>query len=130
MIRVLYVDADVLVRKDLKDLWDTDLCGKPIAAAPDVGFPMSGLDGSTPESPSPYFNAGVMLMDLALVRAGLDELYVTAAEKSDSTLKDQDALNAHLRGDWHPLSLKWNAQGLGTYAKYHTPDCTRPGCDG
>ena len=65
--RVLYLDAGVLVRKDLKDLWDTDLCGKPIAASPDVGFPMSGLDGSTP-SPSPYSNAGIMLMDLALVR--------------------------------------------------------------
>lgn len=31
--RVIYLDQDVLVKKDLADLWDMDLEGHPIAAA-------------------------------------------------------------------------------------------------
>ncbi|OJT07619.1 General stress protein A [Trametes pubescens] len=116
--RVLYLDADVLVRGDLKELWDTDLQGKHIAAAVDVGFPM-GHDGV---KRVPYFNAGVLLMDLAAIRKRLDELNALAATMKDSKMRDQDALNAHFGADWLPLDLRWNAQGLGTYAKYHTPE--------
>ena len=41
---------------------------------------------------------------------------ILANELLDSRYKDQDALNVHFRDQWHPLDLKWNAQGLGTYA--------------
>jgi len=37
--RVLYLDVDTLVRRDLQHLWDTSLSGNKLAAAPDVGFP-------------------------------------------------------------------------------------------
>ncbi|KAI0676708.1 glycosyl transferase [Trametes maxima] len=116
--RALYLDADVLVRGDLKPLWDIDLEGKSIAAAVDVGFPM-GHDGV---GRGPYFNAGVLLLDLATIRKRLAVLNAVATRMSDSKMQDQDALNAHFVGDWLPLSLAWNAQGLGTYAKHHTPE--------
>ncbi|KAI0722041.1 glycosyl transferase [Cerioporus squamosus] len=118
--RVLYLDADVLVRGDLKDLWDTDLGGKLLAAAPDVGLP-SGHDADGVRN-IPYFNAGVLLMDFAPIRARLPALHALVGEMKDSPHKDQDALNVHFKGDWQALSLKWNAQGLGTYARYRTPD--------
>lgn len=38
--RVLYLDADTLVRGDLNALWRMDLQGNSIGAARDVGFPM------------------------------------------------------------------------------------------
>ncbi|KAE9382964.1 hypothetical protein BT96DRAFT_1027444, partial [Gymnopus androsaceus JB14] len=38
-------------------------------------------------------------------------------EMKDSKFRDQDALNA-IFDNWKELSLKWNAQGLGTYARY------------
>ncbi|KAL1939691.1 hypothetical protein VTO73DRAFT_9724 [Trametes versicolor] len=116
--RVLYLDADVLIRGDLRELWDTDLQGKPIAAAVDVGFPV-GHDGV---KQPPYFNAGVLLMDLTTIRKRLDELNALAATMKDSRMQDQDALNVHFGTDWLPLSLQWNAQGLGTYATHHTPE--------
>jgi len=37
--RVLYLDANTIIRSNLQQLWDTDLAGNKIAAAPDVGFP-------------------------------------------------------------------------------------------
>ncbi|PIL36627.1 hypothetical protein GSI_00316 [Ganoderma sinense ZZ0214-1] len=116
--RVLYLDADVLVRGDLTGLWETDLGGKALAAAPDVGVPI----GHDAIGRMPYFNAGVMLMDLTLMRKDLVSLYALGAEMENSQFRDQDALNVHFRDNWQAVSLKWNAQGLGTYAKYHTPD--------
>lgn len=118
--RVLYLDADVLIRGDLKELWDTDLEGKPIAAAADVGLPAGhdseGVNGIV------YFNAGVLLMNLAVIRGRLKDLYADAARMKNSTHQDQDALNVHFKENWRPLSLKWNAQGLGTYARYRMPE--------
>ncbi|KAI0352755.1 glycosyl transferase [Trametes cingulata] len=116
--RVLYLDADVLVRGDLGELWKTDLQGKPLAAAVDVGFPM----GHERVERVLYFNAGVLLMDLTAIRRNFHALCALAAERKDSKMQDQDALNALFEGKWLPLSLKWNAQGLGTYATYHTPE--------
>jgi lipopolysaccharide biosynthesis glycosyltransferase len=111
--RVLYLDADVLVRADLAKLWQTDLSGKSIATAQDIGFPL----GHGERVGTKYFNAGVILMDLAKIRARLPELISMAERARSSRFKDQDALNKHFRDDWLELDLVWNAQGLGTYAE-------------
>ncbi|KAF5361465.1 hypothetical protein D9758_006182 [Tetrapyrgos nigripes] len=115
--RVLYLDADLLVRKSLRELWKTDLRGRAIAAASDVGYPM-GHNGVERRS---YFNGGMMLMDLAKVRAEGNSLRELGHRMKESRFRDQDALNTHFR-EWTPVSLKWNAQGLGTYAKYPSED--------
>ncbi|KZV96851.1 hypothetical protein EXIGLDRAFT_764918, partial [Exidia glandulosa HHB12029] len=36
--------------------------------------------------------------------------------------KDQDALNIFFADEWLELDLRWNATGLGTYAKWSAPD--------
>ena len=118
--RVLYIDADVLIRGDLKELWNIDLGGKSLAAAPDVGIPNGHEMLGWKEVP--YFNAGVLLMDLALVRARLPALQALVAEMKGSLHQDQDVLNVHFKGDWQVLSLRWNAQGLGTYVQHRTPE--------
>jgi lipopolysaccharide biosynthesis glycosyltransferase/predicted O-methyltransferase YrrM len=111
--RVLYLDADMLVRRSLQELWNTNLDGSSIAAAVDVGFPM-GHDGIPRRS---YFNAGMLLIDLAKTRMHLPELEARVHEMKDARFRDQDVLNVHFAGDWAEVSLSWNAQGLGTYAK-------------
>ncbi|KAK7685779.1 hypothetical protein QCA50_011125 [Cerrena zonata] len=116
--RVLYLDADILVRGNLRELWDIDLQGKHLAAAPDVGYPM----GPDSVSKSPYFNAGVLLIDLTQTRLSFPELCRLASDMQRTKYLDQDVLNTHFCGKWLPLSLEWNAQGLGTYVKYHTPE--------
>ncbi|KAI0723597.1 glycosyl transferase [Earliella scabrosa] len=118
--RVIYLDADVLACGDIQELWDTDLEGKPIAAAPDVGLP-TGHDSEGVTSIQ-YFNAGVLVMDLAAIRQRLPQLYAVAEKTKDSKHQDQDALNVHFKDNWRRLSLRWNAQGLGTYARYYMPE--------
>lgn len=112
--RVLYLDADVLIRHDLKDLWEIDLGRKPIGAVVDIGHPM----GHSGTKRAPYFNAGVLLMDLAKIRSFAEHLLAVGNAHTHSKYKDQDALNSLFEGNWVPLSLSWNAQGLGTYARY------------
>ena len=116
--RVLYLDSDVLVRRDLTELWSTDLSGRSLAAAPDVGCPM-GHEG-IPQGE--YFNAGVLLVDLARTRSMLRELETRCREMTHSKFRDQDVLNVHFKTDWTALSLTWNAQGLGTYAGFPTAE--------
>jgi lipopolysaccharide biosynthesis glycosyltransferase len=116
--RVLYIDADVLSRADIGELWHTDLQGKSIGAAQDIGFPV----GHGELAGEKYFNAGVILMDLAKIRARKDDLAASVQKALASRFKDQDALNRHFRTDWMELSLVWNAQGLGTYANDYSPE--------
>ncbi|KAF9223799.1 glycosyltransferase family 8 protein [Gyrodon lividus] len=116
--RVLYLDADTLICRDLEELWTTDLEGRSLAAVPDVGCPL-GHDGVLRGD---YFNAGVLLIDLAKARSRLPELETRCFEMKNSRFHEQDALNVHFASDWTPMNLKWNAQGLGTYAECASGD--------
>jgi len=116
--RALYLDADVLVRGDVRELWTTDLKGTSLAAAVDIGHPMGHGDLFG----WPYFNAGVLLMNLAKIRTRIDEVMTTARSNSKTRFLDQDTLNISFRSDWTQLSLRWNAQGLGTYASIPTAE--------
>jgi lipopolysaccharide biosynthesis glycosyltransferase/predicted O-methyltransferase YrrM len=116
--RALYLDADMLVRRSLEELWNTDLEGSSIGAAVDVGYPM----GHGGVSRKRYFNAGMLLVDLAKARIHLSELEGRVREMKDARFRDQDVLNEHFAGDWAEVSLSWNAQGLGTYAEISSTD--------
>ncbi|KAF8530790.1 nucleotide-diphospho-sugar transferase [Gautieria morchelliformis] len=123
--RVLFLDADLLVRSDLTELWQTDLGGNSLGAARDIGHPLG--HGGLPEEERgrPYFNAGVLLLDLARVREHLPALKRMTQERKDTRYKDQDMLNAFFAAgerNWHELDIKWNASGLGTYAACSSSD--------
>lgn len=116
--RALYIDADILARGDVGRLWDIDLDGKSLGACPDVGYP----SGHEKIERGPYFNSGVMLMDLTRIRGEAQKLRGIAKSAPSSKFVEQDALNIHFRGVWKSLGLEWNAQGLGTYAELRTAD--------
>lgn len=122
--RILYLDADILVRGDLGALWDAELDGLPAGAILEAAF--------DPESSwlapfgGRYFNSGVMLLDLARWRAdgialevarciAAQQRAVAAAEADNRTLDpatvlwgEQTPLNAALAGRWKALSPTWN----------------------
>lgn len=133
--KVLYLDCDTLVQADLNELWNGHPApGRILAAAQDPGVPFVdaaaalGADhpclnllNSTVALPdharlgvprdAPYFNAGVMLVDLAAWKSrGLTEalLDFIRREWRQLTMWDQDALNALLWPDWQTLPPAWN----------------------
>src|SRR5271165_1678873 len=125
--RIVTVDSDMLiVRPGLKRLESFDLGGRPIAAAYDMIFLMDFKGDALARQfqrsrrslglalDTPYFNAGLMLIDRAAWRAEKLAERVTKALRDEPQrfpFMEQDALNATLKGRFAPLSPRYNFMG-------------------
>jgi lipopolysaccharide biosynthesis glycosyltransferase len=116
--RLVYLDCDVLVFRDLSELFNLELSpGKALAAVPDsetlslaedcatiaeaVGLPVKGA----------YFNCGVMLMNLDELRK--EHFFERSIEflnawRANYRFWDQSAINFLLHGKIHMLPEYWN----------------------
>ncbi len=110
--RLLYLDVDALVRDDLTRLWETNLAGNYLGAVTNV-FQADHLHRTEKIGirPRDYFNAGVLLMDLDLMRReactkALSEF--AAAHPELIGWRDQDTLNAVLGKRRLHLHPRWN----------------------
>ena len=65
--RIIYLDVDTLVLRDLTELWRTDLEGKFIGVVKDALINLNVAQKIVSERKS-YFNSGMLLMDLNLFR--------------------------------------------------------------
>lgn len=111
--RILYLDVDVIVLDSLMPLWEVDLSEHYVGAVTNVfqanhmGRPAAvGFD-----DPRCYFNSGVLLMNLQLMRRdGISEELSAYARERAAQLEwpDQDALNAVLGRRRRPLHPRWN----------------------
>ncbi len=126
--RVLYLDCDIIVRRSLHDLWQTDLTEKAAAVIRDIGAdnPDRYERLQYPAALS-YFNAGVMLINLDYWREHrVAEACVTYYTRYPERilLNDQDLLNAVLQPNLLYVHLTWNCQDgyyRRTYAEQHQP---------
>jgi len=109
--RVIYLDCDVLVNTDLGELWAHELGDRSLAGVPDPKFQEWTRLGIDPSDG--YFNAGVLLLDLASIRR--ERLFEAALRFSQEhpealTWSDQCALNRVFTKRWSPLDKRWNYQ--------------------
>ena len=108
---VLYLDCDVLVRKDLSELFEIDLGGNFIGAVTNPFFSRQEKLGLRSEAG--YFNAGVMLIN---ARGWRDHdikgrvLAIIHEKENVLDLGDQDALNLAIGGRWKHLGATYNVQ--------------------
>ena len=121
-VRVIYLDADVIVRGDLRALWEHDMQGHTLMAVRDEGvFTFNSprcirayaMFGIAPDAP--YFNAGVLLIDVVRWRQErMTERFLTHSKDYGkySLLHDQDSLNVLFQGRWGQLDARWNVQAL------------------
>jgi lipopolysaccharide biosynthesis glycosyltransferase len=109
--RVVYIDADIVVRDDIAPLAGIEMSGSLGAVAdPFAGNSVERLGLPTSHV---YFNAGVLLIDLAKWRsAKMRERFVAFVEARHSSLRyhDQDVLNSLLHDEVHYLDMRWNFQ--------------------
>ena len=61
--KVLYLDCDIIVRRSLRELWNTDITGCALAAVPDLCEKENGKALDLPIG-AKYFNSGVLLINL------------------------------------------------------------------
>lgn len=116
--RAIWLDCDLVVTDDLARLWDMDLAGRHALAVQDHAVPFVSSPGGVSQyerlglpADDGYFNAGVMLLDLDLLRR--DEIPARAIEyllqhRDTVVFWDQEALNAVLAGKWGALDPRWN----------------------
>jgi len=108
--KVLYLDSDLIVADDLAPLWETDLGDALLGAVVNPFYPF--MHFHAPGRPEDYFNSGVLLMNLARMRAESTaaKLYDYARTHPSAHYPDQDAYNAVCEGRWLRLHPRWNAQ--------------------
>lgn len=111
--RVLYLDADVLVVESVAPLWELDMTEKLVAAVTNVLGPQD-IDRPKAleiEGPQGYFNAGVMVMNLDLMRRDESSRAVSEYARAHADAlpwRDQDAFNVVLGARRIPLHPRWN----------------------
>lgn len=143
--RLIYLDVDVIVLRDLGELYDTDLANCALGAVVDhalVGlFPLKGWRLQTETKNwlvqdyfrdivglsdwTAYFNSGVLLMDLERFRE--DRVAQIAKEFMERTRStrffiDQDALNHVVDGAFARLDPRWNVHAIRRVEEFRGAD--------
>lgn len=114
--RLLYMDTDTIVLKDLKTLYSSSLDGFPVGAVYDNYVRTQPLIGI--EEENEYFNSGMLLIDLDVWRKEhVSENTIQYLMKFPERIKfvDQCGLNAVLYKRWKKLDRHFNL--LYTYIK-------------
>jgi lipopolysaccharide biosynthesis glycosyltransferase len=112
LCRILYLDCDIICTGALRPLWQLAEAVPLIGAVPDrTGDHWKRRLGLPAEAP--YFNSGVLLINLAAWRqrdiAGKIIAWMNA-NPDKLALADQDAINACLWAEITPLADRWNLQ--------------------
>ena len=109
--KVIYLDCDVMFRRSVKTLWNTDLQGKTLAAIPDI-FSRYYRKSMELEPTAPIYNDGVMLVDLEKWRMNhVEEKAIDFIHRhyGNPIKSDLGVVNAVLSRDTAAISPKWNA---------------------
>lgn len=114
--KVIYLDSDILVNLDVRELWDIDFDGKAILAVKDFDT-RTAVKGKLVETGildvENYYNAGVMVWNLDKIRSCYDIYNQAVAffneygEYCDG-FTDQHASNAIFKGDIKFIDNKYN----------------------
>ena len=118
--KAIYLDSDIIVLDDVAKLFDIDVEGYLLGATRDIdtigqicGYEQSVGNYLKNElgltDPMQYFQAGVLLMNLAEFRARTTpaQLIGLATQRTWRWL-DQDVLNKVVDGDYVRINMRWN----------------------
>lgn len=109
--KVIYLDSDILVRKDIMELWDTEIGDSVIGAIKLNEY--NGYDKIDIPKDAPYFNAGVLVINLDKWRE--EQITRKAFEyikrhPEKLIAHDQSILNYLLYDKWHQVDYTWNVR--------------------
>ncbi len=110
--KALYLDGDIIVERDLKELWNIDLSDTVLGAVEDAnGVNFGARLGITRR----YFNAGVLLLNLDRFRQiCLTEKAIRYVKDNKERIlcHDQDILNGLFNDQYKEIPLKWNVNNI------------------
>ena len=120
--KVIYLDSDIIVNLDIKELWQIELGDKPLAAAPEIEIDTDRLAFSIQHrikylidqnfvAHEDYFNSGVMIMNLNFFR-NADEFLMSGikwrGEHPQCSCFDQDIFNYLFSKSYFKLPEKFD----------------------
>lgn len=139
--RVLWLDADIIVLKNISDFYHQSFDGKKYIVAPDRGVnnPKYKRELGLSEECT-YFNSGVLLMNLECLRKETSEEIINETAKviqARLVLPDQDLLNYLYHDDvkyvdWRVYNYQYqngeivNSQDLQKIAVFHYVGARKP----
>jgi lipopolysaccharide biosynthesis glycosyltransferase len=134
--KALWLDSDTLVLDDICTLFDTPMNGNSLLAVQDPliqtvssPFGVQGWRAFGLSPADPYFNAGVLLVDVDNWRnndiAGRALSYVRDNGRR-VFFYDQEALNVALAGKWHNLDDRWNYSANPRHSRFQSPENGSP----
>lgn len=118
--KAIYLDSDLIVDADIAELYDVDVEGYPLAATRDADTigQMDGYDTTVGpylayelgmDDPHDYFQAGVLVMNLAELRRTVSaERFLEIATERSWRWNDQDVLNKVVNGRYRRIHMRWN----------------------
>ena len=128
--RVLYLDCDLIIQRDIAALFDTNMQGAQVAAVTDwimtrtLTGPVTTADPKVPDLHAyqrstlglndaqigRYFNAGVVLFDLTAIPdlAATSRALNEMAHAGQYLFRDQDILNNYFKNHVLLLDARWN----------------------
>lgn len=107
--KIIYLDCDIEVKTSLKDFYNTDINGYYFAAVEDI----SNTTHCKRLNLSMYYNSGVLLMNLDMLREKrfTENIFDWIKEhREELFLHDQDVLNLYCKDLIKTVDKKWNAQ--------------------
>lgn len=120
--KVLYIDSDIIVNSDLKELWSEDLEGYLIGATYDMLISAwqnydSGMqayfEALGVNNPGRYIQAGVILFNIFELNRCFDKnLLIQKACNERYIFADQDLINILCKGRIKYLNLAWDVLNL------------------
>lgn len=132
--KVIYLDGDVLIKKDLRELYNTDVKGKYAAVVKDI------LSERNPKhlkflkyKNRYYFNSGMMLLNLTKMRKdNISEKLIDYRLNGINHFMDQDALNVVFKENVRYISPQfnclnkfydwWEGERLSVFYGEHMPE--------
>ena len=110
--KVLYLDCDLIIRANLRELWETNIDGCAFACVKDRSdIVIERVKALGYDQHDSYFNSGVTLMNLAFLKEfGFTEKAFTFISSNRHLIKyvDQCVINAVCHGYIRELPIKWN----------------------
>jgi len=112
--KALFLDSDIIIRRDIGELFEKEISTYSHAAASDNGSASELIRSNLgmEDRSLDYFNAGVMLINLKYWRDNnIAKKAISFIQDHSSKIVywDQDTLNFVLKGQWLKMSSRWNA---------------------
>ncbi len=117
-LKAIYLDVDMVVKKDISLLWNIGISGKTIAGVVDRSEKVSNAWGGISNykelgmhPDTKYFNSGLLIMDLEKWRKtelSFEILNCITKYQQFANFPDQYGLNVIFANQWFELDHRWN----------------------